>query len=92
ANSFLLSKDLIRVAIFCKNALGAQNLESVLGLQIIGRSITFYLLVLPPEGFYDPYELGTLQLPSSLCDLRKLLVDTPLGLLVLDVFHRLLHL
>ncbi|KAG1450092.1 hypothetical protein G6F46_010624 [Rhizopus delemar] len=89
ANSFLLSNDLIRVAIFCKNALDSQNLEGILGLQIIGRSITFYLLVLPSEGLYVMYELGTLQLPNNLCDLRKLLMDMPLSLLVLDVFHRL---
>ncbi|KAG0173873.1 hypothetical protein DFQ29_007687 [Apophysomyces sp. BC1021] len=89
ANNFLLSKDLIRVAIFCKNALDAQNLEGILGLQIIGRSITFYLLVLPSKGLYVMYELGTLQLPNTLGDLRKLLMDMPLGLLVLDVFHRL---
>ncbi|KAI9483107.1 MAG: hypothetical protein EXX96DRAFT_599675 [Benjaminiella poitrasii] len=60
ANNFLLSKDLIRVAIFCKNALNAHNLEGV---------------------------LGALQLPNNLCDLRKLLMDMPLALLVLDVFH-----
>ena len=72
-----------------KNALDAQNLENILGLQIIGRSIIFYLLVLPSEGLYVMYELGTLQLPNNLCDLRKLLMDMPLGLLVLDVFHRL---
>ncbi|KAL0076779.1 hypothetical protein J3Q64DRAFT_1770683 [Phycomyces blakesleeanus] len=89
ANNFLLSNDLIRVAIFCKNAFDAQNLEGILGLQIIGRSITFYLLVLPSNGLYVMYELGTLQLPNNLCDLCKLLMDIPLGLLVLDVFHRL---
>jgi hypothetical protein len=89
ANNFLLSNDLIRVAIFCKNALDAQNLEGILGLQIIGRSITFYLLVFPSEGLYVMYELGTLQLSNNLCDLCKLLMDMPLGLLVLDVFHRL---
>lgn len=87
ANNFLLSNDLIRVAIFCKNALDAQNLEGILGLQIIGRSITFYLLVLPSKDLYVMYELGTLQLPNSLCNLRKLLMDIPLGLLVLDVLH-----
>ncbi|KAI9016361.1 hypothetical protein CLU79DRAFT_805338 [Phycomyces nitens] len=65
--------DQIRVAKFCKNALDAQNMEGILGLEIIGRSITFYLLVLP----------------NTLDDLRKLLMDMPLGLLVLDAFHRL---
>ncbi|KAI9247338.1 hypothetical protein BY458DRAFT_560377 [Sporodiniella umbellata] len=89
ANNFLLSNDLIRVAIFCKNALNAQNLEGILGLQIIGRSIAFYLLVLPSEGLYVMYELGTLQLPNNLYELHKLLMDMPLCLLVLDVFHRL---
>ncbi|CEP19972.1 hypothetical protein [Parasitella parasitica] len=80
---------LTRVAISCKNALDAQNLEGILSLQIIGRSITFYLLVLPSEGLHVMYKLGILQLPNNLCDLRKLLRDIPLGLLVLDVFHRL---
>ncbi|EPB91015.1 hypothetical protein HMPREF1544_02084 [Mucor circinelloides 1006PhL] len=89
ANNFLLSNDLIRVAIFYKNALDAQNLEGILGLQIIGRSVTFYLLVLPSKGLYVIYELRTLQIPNNLCDLRKLLMGIPLCLLVLDVFHRL---
>ncbi|ORX55564.1 hypothetical protein DM01DRAFT_1382712 [Hesseltinella vesiculosa] len=89
ANNFVLSKDLIRVAMFCKNALDEQNLDGILGLQIIGRRITFYLLVLPSQGLYVMYELGTLELPNSLCGLRKLLMDMPLGLLVLDVFRRL---
>ncbi|KAL7332574.1 hypothetical protein PS15p_204592 [Mucor circinelloides] len=89
ANNFLLSNDLIRVAIFCKNALDAQNLEGILGFQIIGRSVTFYLLVLPSKGLYVIYELRTLQIPNNLCDLRKLLMGIPLCLLVLDVFHRL---
>ncbi|RCH78365.1 hypothetical protein CU097_001716, partial [Rhizopus azygosporus] len=48
---------LLRVGIFCKNALDAQNMEGVLGVQVVGRTATFYVLVLPITGLYVMYEL-----------------------------------
>ncbi|RCH94979.1 hypothetical protein CU097_001320, partial [Rhizopus azygosporus] len=89
AKNILVCRDLIRVAIFCKNALDAQNLDGILGLQIVGRKITFHILVLPSTGVYTMYELGSVKLPDTLHDLPKLLMDMPAILRILDVFDRL---
>lgn len=50
-NNYLICRDLLRIAIFCKNALDVQSMEGVLGLQIVGRTVTFYILVFPATGF-----------------------------------------
>lgn len=42
-NSYLVCQDLLRIAIFCKNAFDVHNMEGVLGQQVIGRTITFYV-------------------------------------------------
>ncbi|KAI8096338.1 uncharacterized protein BX664DRAFT_382794 [Halteromyces radiatus] len=88
-NHFLICQDLLRTAIFCKNALDTQNMEGVLGLQIIGRMITFYVLVLPSTGLYVMYELEKIKIPSCLDDLAKLVMDMPRVLRILDVFNRI---
>lgn len=87
-NNFLICQDLLRIAIFCKNALDAQNMESVLGIQVIGRIITFYILVLPSTSLYVMRELAKIKVPDCLDDLTKLVMDIPHVLLVLDVFNR----
>ncbi|SAL98400.1 hypothetical protein [Absidia glauca] len=74
---------------FCKNGLDEGNTEGVLGIQVIGRTIKFYLLALPATGLYIMRELATVQVPSSLNDLSKLVLDMPSVLLVLDVFARI---
>ncbi|PHZ12795.1 uncharacterized protein RHIMIDRAFT_283386 [Rhizopus microsporus ATCC 52813] len=40
-NNYSICRNLLRVGIFCKNALDAQNMEGVLDLQIIGRVVSF---------------------------------------------------
>ncbi|KAG0193445.1 hypothetical protein DFQ28_005263 [Apophysomyces sp. BC1034] len=82
-------KDLLRIAIFCKKALDTQNMEGVLGLQLIGRTITFYVLVLPSTGLYVMRELAKIKIPDCLDDLTKFVMDIPHVLLVLDVFNRI---
>jgi hypothetical protein len=77
------------VATFCKDALDTQNMEAVLGIQAIGRAIYFYILLLPANGTYVFLELGKGQIPNSLQDLTKLVMDAPLLLLIIDVFERL---
>ncbi|CAO3702471.1 unnamed protein product [Rhizopus stolonifer] len=87
-NNYLICHDLLRTSILCKNALDTQNMEGVLGLQIIGRTVTLYVLVLPNTGLYIMRELAKIKVPNCLDDLAKLVIDMPCVLLVLDVFNR----
>ncbi|KAI8990898.1 hypothetical protein BDF20DRAFT_841406 [Mycotypha africana] len=61
----------------------------VMGLQIIDRTITFYILVLPSSGLYVMHELAKIKIPDCLNDLPKLVSDISDVLLVLDVFDRI---
>ncbi|OAD77796.1 C2H2-type zinc finger transcription factor [Phycomyces blakesleeanus NRRL 1555(-)] len=88
-NNYSICRDLLRVGIFCKNALDTHNMEGVLGLQVIGRMVTFYVLVLPSTGLYVMYELEKIKIPSCLDDLTKLIVDMPRVCRVLDTFNRI---
>ncbi|KAG1468214.1 hypothetical protein G6F56_003967 [Rhizopus delemar] len=88
SNHFAICKDLLRVGVFCKNSIDSQNMDGVMGLQIVGRTITFYVMVLPATGIYGMYELGEIQVPSSVADIPKLLMDMATVLYILDVFGR----
>ncbi|EIE83941.1 hypothetical protein G6F46_003980 [Rhizopus delemar] len=88
-NHFLLCKDLLRVATFCKDAFDTQNMEAVLRIQAIGRAINFYILLLPANGVYVFIELGKVEIPNNVQGLMKLVMDAPLLLLITDVFERL---
>ncbi|KAI8329684.1 hypothetical protein BC941DRAFT_442566 [Chlamydoabsidia padenii] len=80
--------DLLKVAIFCKDALDHQLMQGMLGIQIIGRTIQFYLLTLPAKGLYVMTELTTIKIPDSLQNLPSLVPELPNVLKILDVFHR----
>lgn len=88
SNLYVICRDLLRVAMFCKDALDTQKMVGVLGLQIVGRIITFCVLVLPSSGLYVMYEITKVQIPDSLHDLSKLVMDISNLLLVLDTFDR----
>lgn len=88
-SNYAICRDLLRVGVFCKNALDAQNMEGVLGIQVIGRMVTFYILVLPSTGLYVMYELQKIKIPSCLDDLTKLIVDMPRICRVLETFNRI---
>ncbi|SAL99042.1 hypothetical protein [Absidia glauca] len=88
-NNHSICRDLLRVGMFCKDALDAQNMEGVLGIQVIGRMVTFYVLVLPSTGLYVMYELETIRIPSCMDDVTKLIMDMPRICRVLDAFNRI---
>ncbi|KAI8063052.1 hypothetical protein BDF21DRAFT_496949 [Thamnidium elegans] len=88
SNHFAICKDLLRVGVFCKNSIDSQNMDGVMGLKIVGRTITFYVMVLPATGIYGMYELGEIQVPSSVADIPKLLMDMATVSYILDVFCR----
>ncbi|CEG76428.1 hypothetical protein RMATCC62417_11325 [Rhizopus microsporus] len=87
-SNFLICQDLHRIVILCKDALDAQSMEGVLGLQVIGRTIIFYVVVLSVAGLYVMHELTKIKAPDRLDDLIKFAMDMPQALLVLDVFNR----
>lgn len=89
SNNYSICWDLLRVSIFCKDALDAQNMEGVLGLQVIGRMVTFYVLVLPSTGLYVTYELEKIKLSNCLDDLTKLIMNMPRVCRVLETFNRI---
>lgn len=86
---YVLCKDLLKVAIFCKDSLDNQLMQGILGIQIIGRTIRFYLLALPAKGLYVMLELATIKVPDSLQTLPSFIPELPNILKVLDVFHRI---
>ncbi|KAL0090549.1 hypothetical protein J3Q64DRAFT_1832217 [Phycomyces blakesleeanus] len=88
-NNYSICLGLLCVGIFCKNALDAQNMEGVLGLQVIGRMVTLYVLVFPSTGLYVMYELEKIKIPSCLDNLTKLIVDIPRICRVLETFNRI---
>ncbi|KAI9495051.1 hypothetical protein BDB00DRAFT_900797 [Zychaea mexicana] len=88
-DNYLVCKDLIKVAIFCKEALDKQSFEGILGIQVIGRMVVFYLLTLPSQGLYTLIPLASIKIPDSIQSLPALVTDTPAILKVLDVFDRL---
>ncbi|KAG0168491.1 hypothetical protein DFQ29_010133 [Apophysomyces sp. BC1021] len=81
--------DLLKVAAFCKDALGKQNFDSILGIQIVGRTITFYVLLLPSMRLYTMLRLAEIKLPESLQDLPSLVMELPSITGVLEVFDDL---
>ncbi|KAL7335695.1 hypothetical protein PS15p_201130 [Mucor circinelloides] len=89
SNHYSVGRDLLRVAVFCKNALDTQKMKGIMSLQIVGRTITFYVLVLPSSGLYIMHELAKIKIPDCLNDLPKLVTDISDVLLVLDVFNRI---
>ncbi|CEP19309.1 hypothetical protein [Parasitella parasitica] len=88
SNLFTICKDLLHVGVFCKNSIDPQNMDGVMALQIVGRTITVYVMVLPATGIYGMYELGEIQVPSSVADISKLLMDMATVSYILDVFGR----
>ncbi|KAI9494987.1 hypothetical protein BDB00DRAFT_882641 [Zychaea mexicana] len=86
---YVLCKDLWKVAVFCKDALDNQLMQWVLGIQIIGRTIRFYLLILLGKRLYVMLELAMIKIPDSLQNLSSFVTELPNVLKVLDAFHRI---
>lgn len=87
-SNFLLCADLVRVGNFCRNACASQNMDGVLGLHIVGRTVSFYVMV-SPSTHYVMYQLAKIKISNCMDDLTKLVVDMHHALRALDVFHRI---
>ncbi|KAI9020956.1 hypothetical protein CLU79DRAFT_703594 [Phycomyces nitens] len=89
SDHYLVCMDLVRVAVLSKEALNEQSLDGVLGIQIVGRTLMFYVLLLPEEGVYTLLKLAEVKIPDSLQSLSHLVMDVSNILSVMDVFDRL---
>lgn len=88
-NHFVVCKDLIKVIIFCKEALDDQLFEGILAIQVIGRTVVFYLLTLLTQSLYTLISLAHIIIPDSLQSLPSLATEIPTILKALDAFNRL---
>lgn len=68
-NKYLLAKDLVRLGIFAKNFIDVNNVKGVLAMQMIGRRVFFYIVILMCDGMYIMYEIGQLLIPAKLSNL-----------------------
>ncbi|CEP20080.1 hypothetical protein [Parasitella parasitica] len=85
----LVCCDLLRIAVFCKSALDKQNFDGILGIHIVGRTIIFYVLLLPAMRLYTMLRLAEIKLPDGLQGLASFVTELPCILSVLEVFDNL---
>jgi len=64
-----LCHDLLRLGIFCKEAIDAHHWNACLAFQIHGFSIVFYLMRLRHDSIYTMYEIAKVSFPRSLEEL-----------------------
>jgi hypothetical protein len=86
SDHYLVCQDLIKVVLFCKDSLDEHLMDGVLGIHIVGRTISFYVLVLPAIATYVMYLLAEIKVPDSIQGLPSLITELPSVLKVLDVF------
>jgi hypothetical protein len=85
-NIYSLCADLIRVAVFNKDAIDAYNRNCVIGFQVVGQHITFYLTTLLYDGLYVMVEVSHLDIPMSLEQLPSFVTSLDKILLVSNAF------
>ncbi|CEI92715.1 hypothetical protein RMCBS344292_06968 [Rhizopus microsporus] len=77
------------MAVLSKEALNKQYLDGALGIQIVGQTLVFYVLLLPAEGIYTLLQLVDVKIPDSLQSLSHLVMDVSNILSVTDAFDSL---
>ncbi|CAG8618245.1 6558_t:CDS:10, partial [Diversispora eburnea] len=65
-NLYLLCTDLIRVSVFNKDAIDFYNMNCMLGFQVVGHHISFYLTTLLCDALYVTVEVCHVDVPMSL--------------------------
>ena len=68
-NNNVLCHDLLRLEVFCKEAIDAHQWNSCLAFQIHGFTIVFYLMSLHHDGIYTMHEIAKVSFPRSLEEL-----------------------
>ncbi|RUS12893.1 hypothetical protein BC938DRAFT_478321, partial [Jimgerdemannia flammicorona] len=85
-NLYNLCADLVRVAIFNKDAIDFYNMHCMLGFQVVGQHISFYLTTLLYDGLYVMTEIGHLNMPVSLEQLPAFLTSLDTLLIVSNAY------
>ncbi|CAG8506037.1 2654_t:CDS:2, partial [Acaulospora colombiana] len=85
-NLYLLCTDLIRVAVFNKDAIDFYNMNCMLGFQVVGQHITFYLTTLLCDVLYVMVEFGHINVPMSLEQVPAFLTSLDTLLIISDAF------
>lgn len=71
-NETKLNKDLYKLGVFSKNTIDQNHLLGVLGVQVVGASISFYFTKQQCKGFYTMNEIDHLNTPKNLTELPQL--------------------
>ncbi|SAL99791.1 hypothetical protein [Absidia glauca] len=74
-NHYLVNWDLLRLAVFGKNAIDGNKLSGNLAIHVVGSYITFYLIKLHADGLYIMTELARLQSPMSVVEVPAYLTN-----------------
>lgn len=82
SDHYPVCQDIIKVMLFCKNSLGEQLMEGVLEIQIVGRTIRFYVLVLSAIAANVMYLLAE----NKVQGLPGFIIELPSILKILHVF------
>ncbi|CAG8515579.1 10438_t:CDS:2 [Paraglomus occultum] len=85
-NLYSLCTDLIWIAVFNKDAIDFYNKDCMLGFQVIGSHITFYLSTLLYDSLYVMVEIGHLNVPMSLEQLPAFITSLDTLLVVSNAF------
>ncbi|CEG80023.1 hypothetical protein RMATCC62417_14418 [Rhizopus microsporus] len=72
-NHFLVNWDLVRFALFGKNAMDRHNLRSNLSVHVVASFMTFYAIQLKADGLYTMTELIRVQFPMFILELPSIL-------------------
>ncbi|KAI8060626.1 uncharacterized protein B0P05DRAFT_477782, partial [Gilbertella persicaria] len=74
-NHYSVNWDLLRLAVFGKNAINGNKLSGNLAIHVVGPYITFYLIKLHADGLYIMTELARLQCPMSVMEVPAYLTN-----------------
>ncbi|KAG2207588.1 hypothetical protein INT45_002603, partial [Circinella minor] len=88
SNNFVISKDLIRLGLFSKEAINNYNLKGCLAIQSVGFTTTFYISTLMGDGIYTMIEIGSITVPSAISNLGKYLIDFDIILNILSIHEQ----
>ncbi|CAI2192833.1 15230_t:CDS:10, partial [Funneliformis geosporum] len=85
-NLYLLCTDLIRIAVFNKDAIDFYNMNCMLGFQVVGQHITFYLTTLLCDALYVMVEVSHVDAPMSLEEVPAFLTSLDTLLIISNTF------
>ncbi|KAI8084068.1 uncharacterized protein B0P05DRAFT_452067, partial [Gilbertella persicaria] len=88
-NHYLVNWDLLRLAVFGKNAIDGNKLSGNLAIHVVGPYITFYLIKLHADGLYIMTELARLQCPMSVMEVPAYLTNFSRLKNVIHIFENL---